>query len=187
MMRSSLLAALGALAILWSSSGGAAAGAAHGPLTQAPDTPPEMLSASDFLRQAGFTVNDAEGAFLDADQIANLTFLASLFQVVSLAGPEGLPEGDTRTGVVTELQRLIALDPAAVGAAPSSLQRLRELSIEQRRAIRQAAQNWLDGIQANDPSWRERGIESFGAAQQSLEAWQRELLTRYPPPVQTEP
>jgi len=141
-----------------------------------------MVPISQIIRQAGYTLSDAEAAYLDAEQRVQGQYLTPLFQVVTLAGTEGIPSDATRANILTELQKVTSLDPNAAPEAPASLQRLRELAIEQRGAIRAVAQQWLNALQAGDPDWRTRGASDFMAAQQSLSDWQQELASRYPPP-----
>ena len=139
---------------------------------------------SQLIRDAGHSLTDAEAAYLDADQQVGGQYVALLFQVVTLAGPDpGVPDAATQANVVAELQRLLALDPAASPQAPPSLQALRELVVEQRAGIRRAAARWLEALQAGDPDWRLRGNDELAAAQQSLVSWQQELASRYPLPT----
>jgi hypothetical protein len=152
---------------------------------QTPDASQGLVPMSQFLQQAGFSLSAAEAAYLDADQQTQVQWVTPLFEVFSLAGPEGaLPDDATQARVVAELQKIVALDPSASPEAPPTLQRLRELAVEQRVALRRAAQSWLSALQAGDAEWRLRGADDFVAAQQSLAAWNQEMFTRYPPPEQ---
>jgi len=144
-----------------------------------------IMPMSQFLQQAGFSLDAAEAAYLDADQDVQIQYVGPLFTVFNLAGPEGgLPDSATREQIVAALQKVIALDPTAAPQAPPTLARLRELAVEQRTALRRAASGWLSALQAGDEDWRQRGADDFVAAQQSLGAWNQEMFTRYPPPQQ---
>jgi hypothetical protein len=143
-----------------------------------------MVPVSQIIRQAGYTLTDAEAAYLDAEQQLQGQYLTPFVQVVTLAGTEGVPVDSTRTNIMAELQKVTNLDPSAAPEAPASLQRLRELTIQQRVGMRAVAQQWLDGLIAGDPDWRQRGASDFQAAQQSLSDWQQELANRFPPPTQ---
>jgi hypothetical protein len=149
------------------------------------DAPQGVMPMSQFLQQAGFSLDAAEATFLDADQDVQIQFVGPLFEVFSLAGGEsGLPDSATQAQIVAALQKVIALDPNAAPQAPPALARLRELAVEQRSALRRAATGWLSALQAGDEEWRQRGADDFVAAQQSLGAWNQEMFTRYPPPEQ---
>jgi hypothetical protein len=150
-----------------------------------PDPSQGVMPMSQFLQQAGFSLEAAEAAYLDADQNVQFQYVGPLFEVFGLAGPEaGLPDSATQERIVAALQKVTALDPNAAPQAPPSLARLRELAVEQRAALRRAAASWLSALQAGDEDWRQRGAEDFVAAQQSLGAWNQEMFTRYPPPEQ---
>jgi hypothetical protein len=152
---------------------------------QEPNPSQEPLTMSQFLEQAGFSLSPAEVNFLDTDQQVQLQWVTPLLDMIGLAGPDaGLPDTDTQAKIVADLQQVLALDPNAAPQAPSSLQRLRELAVEQRQALQRAANAWLSALQAGDAEWRTRGGDDFAAAQQSLAAWNQEMFTRYPPPEQ---
>ncbi len=152
---------------------------------QAPDPSQGPLPMSQFLQQAGFSLSSAEVDYLDADQQIQLQWVTPLLDMINLAGPDaGIPDADTQAKIVADLQQVLALDPNAAPQAPSSLQRLRELAVEQRQALQRAASAWLSALQAGDADWRTRGADDFVAAQQSLAAWNQEMFTRYPPPEQ---
>ena len=147
------------------------------------DSPQGMVPISQIIRQSGYPLSDAEAAYLDADQPLQGQYLAPFFQIVTLAGTEGIPSDSTRATIIAELQKVTILDPNAAPEAPPSLQRLRQLSIQQRAGMRAVAQQWLEGLQTGDPDWRTRGASDFQAAQQSLSEWQQELANRFPPPT----
>jgi len=173
-----LLVIVGLLAVA-----GAWLPAAHAEPQQQVDISQSPVPISQIIRQAGYSLTDAEAAYLDGEQQLQALYVRALAQIVTLAGSEsGVPQGATREVIVGELQRLVALDPNAAPSAPDSLQPLRELALRQRAAIRQAASLWLEGLQAGDPDWRARGGDAFAEAQQSLLNWQQELGSRYPPP-----
>ena len=155
-----------------------------------PGDPSQAMAAiSQIIRQAGYTLTDAEAAYLDAEQQLQAQYLAPMLQVMTLAGgPEaGVPGDATQASIVAELQKVLALDPNAASEAPGALQRLRELAVLQRVGLRRVAQQWLEALQAGDPDWRTRGADDFMAAQQSLAEWQQELASRYPPPAPAQP
>jgi hypothetical protein len=153
----------------------------------APDQQPQgIMPMSQFLQQAGFSLDPAEATYLDEDQAVQIQYVGPLFEMFGLAGSEqsGLPDGETQEKIVAALQTVLALDPNAAPQAPPSLARLRELAVEQRAALRRAAAGWLSALQAGDENWRQGGADDFSAAQQSLGAWNQEMFTRYPPPEQ---
>ena len=154
---------------------------------QLADGAPPTVPLSQVIQQAGYPLSDAEAAYLDAEQQVQVQWATPLFQALTLAGPEGLPDSSMQAVIVAELQKLVALDPNAGPEAPASLQRLRELIVPHRAAVQRAASLWVEGLQAGDPDWRQRGAEEFTAAGQSMMAWQQEFATRYPPPAQPQP
>ena len=112
-----------------------------------------IMPMSQFLQQAGFSLDAAEAAYLDADQDVQIQYVGPLFTVFNLAGPEGgLPDSATREQIVAALQKVIALDPTAAPQAPPTLARLRELAVEQRTALRRAASGSV-----KRPAGRRRG------------------------------
>ncbi|HLI28788.1 MAG TPA: hypothetical protein VKZ60_17115 [Chloroflexota bacterium] len=140
---------------------------------------------SQVIRQAGYSLTDAEAAYLDAEQQLQFEWVAPLWQVVTLAGTEsGLPDASTQAAIRAELEKLLAMDPTAGPAAPPQYQRLRELAVAQRQALQRAARAWLAALQAGDPDWRQRGADDAQAAQRALEEWAAEMVARYPPPAQ---
>jgi hypothetical protein len=143
------------------------------------------VPVSQVIRQAGYSLSDAEAAYLDAEEQMQAQYAAPLFQVLTLAGPAtGLPDAATQASIVAELQQLLALDPNAAPQAPPALQRIRELAFQHRAALQRAAALWLAALQAGDADWRLRGAEEFAAAQESLAGWIQEMVSRYPPPSQ---
>jgi hypothetical protein len=141
------------------------------------------LGPSQLIRQAGYTLTDAEAAYLDADQQIGQQYSTALLQVVALGGPNaGLPDSAIQPALVAVLQRLLALDPAATPEAPASLETLRSMAVEQRQATQRAASAWLAALQAGDPNWWQAGADDFAAANQALQNWQQEFAARYPPP-----
>jgi hypothetical protein len=156
------------------------------PQGQGGDGAPPVVRLSQLIRDAGYTLTDAEVAYLDADEQVQVQYVIPIVRVVTLLGPaeSGLPDASVLPAVEAELQQVAALDPGASPQAPDSLARLRELAVGHRTAVRQAAVAWLAGLQAGDAEWRQRGADAFGTAQQSLGEWQQELIARYPPPAQ---
>jgi len=149
---------------------------------QQPD-PSQFPTISEVIRQAGHSLSDAEAAYLDAEQQLQIQWVSPLYQVVALAGPEGgVPDADTQAAIRAELEKILALDPNAGPTPPPQYQRLRELAVGQRQALRRAAQAWLTALQAGDPDWRQRGTADAQVAQQQLEAWAAEMVALYPPP-----
>src|SRR5262249_639655 len=139
--------------------------AAHAEPQQQVDLSQSPMPISQIIRQAGYTLTDAEASYLDGEQQLQSQYVLPLTQVMTLAGAgSGVPEGATREVMVGELQRLTAMDPNASPSAPESLQALRELAVRQRAAIRRAASLWLEGLQAGDPEWRARGGDAFAEA-----------------------
>jgi hypothetical protein len=157
--------------------------AAHAEAKQQVDLSQSPVPISQIIRQAGYSLTDAEATYLDGEQQLQAEYVRPLTQIMMVAGAgSGVPEGTPREAIVSELQRLVAMDPNASPSAPESLQPLRELAVRQRAAIRRAASLWLEALQAGDTEWRARGGDAFAEAQQSLLNWQQELGSRYPPP-----
>lgn len=151
---------------------------------QQPD-PSQFPTLSQVIRQAGHSLTDAEATYLDAEQQLQIAWVTPLWQIVTLAGPEGgLPDASTQAAIRAELEKLLAMDPTAGPAAPPQYQRLRELAVAQRQALQRAARAWLAALQAGDPDWRQRGADDAQAAQRALEEWAAEMVARYPPPAQ---
>ena len=98
-----------------------------------------------------------------------------------------LRNDEWRQALEGELNRVIAMNPSEAPAAPPSLQRLRELGVEQRTFVWRAARQWLDGLQGGDAEWLQRGGDDFRAAMQGMANWQQELVSRFPPPQQPQP
>lgn len=154
-----------------------------GPEHQGGDVSITTLSPSQLIRQAGYSLTDAEAAYLDADQPIGQQYSTALLQVMALAGPNaGLPDSAMQPAAEAVLQRLSALDPTAAPTAPDSLQRLRALAVDQRQAMQRAANAWLTALRAGDPNWWQAGANDLTAANQALQDWQQEFVGRYPPP-----
>ena len=131
-------------------------------------TAPTAMSA--MLRNAGYTVSTDEAAYLDADEQATDQFVRAML-TTELHAPT-INDDYSRQLVISELQRVAALDPGAVAvAAPAPLAELNRLAVARRTAIRDTAQRWLDGLSANDPNWVSRGSDAYGAARQAEVDW----------------
>ncbi len=156
---------------------------------QAPDsTTVTMPPPSQIIRQAGYSLTDAEAAYLDADQQVGQQFATTLLQVMALAGPNGSQlDAASQGAVIAALQKIIALNPSTTPSAPPSLQHLQELAVQQRQATQRAAADWLAALQAGDPNWWQAGADDFATAAQGLQDWKAELQALYPPPQQQQP
>ncbi|HLH20931.1 MAG TPA: hypothetical protein VK066_00290 [Chloroflexota bacterium] len=160
-----------------------AVGGAQRVLAQDADATAAPTTFGQFLRASGLTVSDAELAYLDADERLEQSYMLALTNLQLLAATPAEQQNDQwRQSLTAELNRLISMDPAGVPQAPPSLQRFRDMGIEHRRHIQQAAQQWLAGVQANDPQWNTRGADEERAAGESYTAWMQELAARFPPP-----
>ena len=143
---------------------------------------PTYSSFSQYLRAHGYNVTDAEAEYLDRDEAVQAVYGQGLWNVHLLSMMDPAQRNDEwRQALVSELTRLIEAEPSATPPAPASLQRHRELGLAQRTQAREAARQWLAGVQANDPEWLERGGDAWRAALQAMENWQQELLARFPP------
>jgi hypothetical protein len=163
-------------------------GTAERALAQDASATAQPTSFSQFLRASGLDVSDAEMAYLDADERLEQAYLLALTNLQLLAATPAEQQNDQwRQSLTAELNRIIGMDPAGVPQAPPSLQRFRELGVEHRRHVQQAAQQWLSGVQAGDPQWNVRGADAERAAGESYTAWMQELAARFPPPQQAEP
>jgi hypothetical protein len=167
--------------------GGAALGGAASAHAQNADPAQAPTSFGQFLRASGLTVSDAELAYLDADERLEQAYLLALTNLQLLAATPAEQQTDPwRQSLTSELNRVVAMDPAGVPPAPPSLQRFRDLGVEHRRHLQQAARLWLEGVQAGDAQWNVRGADEDRAAGESYTAWIQELAARFPPP-QPEP
>jgi len=149
--------------------------------------PPIITTFSQYLRANGYNVTDAESQFLDADEQIQAIYTQTLVNIDLLARVEAALRGDEwRQALAGELTRIVNMDPNGAPAAPPSLQRLRDLGIDQRTHMWRAARAWLDAVQAGDPEWLQRGGEEYRSGMAGMSSWQQELVSRYPPP-QAEP
>lgn len=152
-------------------------------LAQTPVPAPTAMTFSQALRSQGYSLSDAEVAFLDADEQIQAAYVQALISIDLLSQVDAERRNDDwRQAVQTELQRILAQDPAAAPSAPQSLQHFRELAIAFRRDVAAAATKWLEALQANDPEWLQRGLADYSSARRRLADMQQELYTLYPPP-----
>ena len=140
-----------------------------------PATGPLPMSA--MLRNAGYAVSPEEATYLDADEQVMERFVTPLLTIELHAA--FVNDDYSRQIVLAELRRIVALDPAATTVSPPpSLAELHRLALARRTAIRQAAQQWLEGLEASDPAWVTRGAESYGTARQAEADWYAALRQR---------
>ena len=140
-----------------------------------PVMPPMPISA--MLRNAGYTLTDDEARYLDADEQVTDRFVAPILTVELHA--QFVNDEFSRQVVLNQLRQLTALDPAATTVAPpASLAELHRVAVARRMALRSAAQQWLAGLEANDPTWVTRGAEAYGAARQGEADWFATLRQR---------
>jgi hypothetical protein len=157
-------------------------------LAQNADSTAAPTSFGQFLRASGVTVSDAEMAYLDADERLEQGFLLALMNLQSLAAtPAEQQTAEWRQSLTSELNRIVAMDPGGVPQAPPSLQQFRDLGVQHRQHVQQAARRWLEGVQAGDPQWNVRGADEERAAGESYAAWMQELAARFPLPQQEQP
>lgn len=152
-----------------------------------PATAPQPFSAS--VRSAGFNLTDAEAAYLDADADYTDKFVSPIL-TVELHAPTYTDEF-SRQVILTQLQQVAALDPNGNSVQPPlTMAELQRIAVARRTAIRQAAQQWLTALQANDPNWVQAGADSYGQARQSEVDWYaalRQRLTGGAAPAQPAP
>jgi hypothetical protein len=142
---------------------------------------PQATTITQYVRDQGHTLTPEEAAFFDADEAIQGIYTQALVNIELLARAETLPQTEEwAQSVARNLEVLIAIDPAAAPPAPPSLQRFRDLVVEQRTHYRAAARQWWQAFQADEPDWRQRGLAEQGAGLQVLYAWQAEFATRYP-------
>ena len=164
------------------------AGGSERAVAQSADATAAPTSFGQFLRASGLTVSDAEIAYLDADERLEQAYLLALTNLQILTATPAEQQSDQwRQSLTSELNRIIAMDPAGVPQPPPSLQRFRDLGVEHRRQVQQAARDWLGGVQAGDAQWNVRGADAERMAGESYTAWMQELATRFPPPQQDQP
>ena len=142
---------------------------------------PQSSAITQYVRDNGHTLTPEEAAFFDADEAIQNIYTQALVNIELLARSEPRPATEEwAQSVARNLEVLLAIDPTAAPPAPPSLQRFRDLVVEQRTHYRAAAQQWWEAFQANDLDWRQRGLAEQGAGLQVLYAWQAEFATRYP-------
>lgn len=142
---------------------------------------PQAGTISQYVRDQGHALTPEEAAFFDADEAIQAIYTQALVNIELLARAETVPQTEEwAQSVARNLELLLAIDPAAAPPAPPSLQRLRDLVVEQRSHYRAAAQQWWQAFQADEPDWRQRGLAEQGAGLQVLYAWQAEFANRYP-------
>jgi hypothetical protein len=149
-------------------------GGAHLVAAQGSDEPVPPVTApmtlSEMIRQAGHRITNEEAAYLDADAELTDQFVRPVLTVDLFAA--SVVDEQSRQLVLTALRQIVALDPAARPvAAPARLQELDRLAIARRTAARQAAQRWIEGLEANDPAWLARATEPLGAANRAEAEW----------------
>ncbi len=133
-----------------------------------PVMPPQSIST--MLRNAGYVLTAEEAAYLDADEQHTERFVTPLLNV-ELHAPY-INDEFSRQIVLHQLRAITTLDPAGTGVAPpASLAELDRVAVARRAALRQAAEQWLAGLEANDPNWVMRGAEAYGTAQQREADW----------------
>jgi hypothetical protein len=142
---------------------------------------PQATTISQYVRDQGHTLTPEETAYFDADEAIQTIYTQALVNIELLARAEPVPQtSEWAQSVARNLEVLIAIDPTAAPPAPASLQRFRDLVIEQRTHYRAAARQWWQAFQADEPDWRQRGLAEQGAGLQVLYTWQAEFATRYP-------
>jgi len=125
---------------------------------------------SAMIRNAGYQISDEEAAYLDADEQATDQFVRAML-TTELQAPT-INDDYSRQTVIAELQRVAALDPAAVSTPPPpTLTELNRIAVTRRTAMRDTAQQWLAGLNANDPNWVARGSDAYGAARSAENEW----------------
>lgn len=152
-------------------------------LAQTPVPAPAATTFSQALRAQGHNLSDAEVAFLDSDEQIQANYIQALVNIDLLSRVDAERRTDSwRQAVLSELNRILAQDPAAAPPAPPSLEQFRELAVAYRRDVFAAASKWLEAMQANDPEWLQRGTADYSSSLQRLSAMQQELANRYPAP-----
>jgi hypothetical protein len=140
-----------------------------------PVMPPQSISM--LLRNAGYTITEEEARYLDADEQLTDRFVAPILTVEMHA--QTINDEFSRQVVLNQLRQVTSLDPTANSvAAPASLAELHRIAVARRTALRDAAQQWLAGLEASDPQWVARGVEPYGAARQGEADWLTALRQR---------
>ena len=157
-------------------------------LAQNADSTAAPTSFGQFLRASGLNVSDAEIVYLDADERLEQAFLLALTNLQLLAATPAEQQTDQwRQSLASELNRIVSMDPAGVPQPPASLQRFRDLGVEHRQHVQQAARQGLSGVQAGDAQWNVWGADAERMAGETYTAWMQELAARFPPPQPAEP
>jgi len=161
--------------------------------TVPPAGPP--LSVSARLLAQGHPVQPAEAVYLDADEqvteryiglLVVVDFLASMFPNAaawkSATAADLMPPDadDWKSAMVACLQALAALNPGETPVPPpAGLMAVHGDSVAYREHLAAAAREWLAGVEADDPAWRERGLGEYGEAERARLAWYKELWEHY--------
>jgi hypothetical protein len=131
------------------------------------------------LLAQGHPVQPVEAVYLDADEKVTEDFVG-LLVVVDLLGSLSPTVEDWKSAMVGYLQDLAALNPRATPVPPPpGLVAVHDDSVAYREHLGAAAREWLAGVQADDPAWRERGFDEYGAAERARLAWYKDLWVYY--------
>jgi hypothetical protein len=127
------------------------------------------MTLSEMIRNAGHTLSNEVAAYLDADAAHTEKFVQPVLTVDLFAA--SLVDERSRQIVLTALRQVVALDPGTVSPPPPGLADLDRLAVARRTAAQQAARNWIQGLDGNDPGWLFRGSEALGLANQAEGEW----------------
>src|SRR5206468_4135948 len=109
----------------------AALGSGQRAQAQDTDATAAPMSFGQFLRASGLSVSDSEIGYLDADERLEQAYMLALTNLQLLVATPSEQQSDQwRESLTSELNRIIAMDPASVPQAPPSLQQFRDLGVE---------------------------------------------------------
>ena len=145
---------------------------------QAEAVPPATgpVTVSQMIMNAGYTLTPDEIVYLDADEQYMERYVTAILAVDMQAA--FVNEPSIRQVVTDQLRQVVALDPSGGPRPPASMQALHQVGQARRSAIQRAARGWLEGLEANDPYWVNRGAEAYGQARQGEADWYSALRER---------
>lgn len=151
--------------------------AGQGPTTEEVIPPPmPAQTISQIIRSAGYSLTPEEAAYLDADEQLTERFVNAI--ITADLAVSMVNEPAVRQLLIDQLRAVTRLDPALGMQPPPSLQMLHQVGQLRREALQRTARAWLEGLEANDPFWINRGMEPYAQARQAEADWYTMLRQR---------
>ncbi len=152
--------------------------AGQGPTTDEVIPPPmPAQTISQVIRNAGYSLTPEEAAYLDADERLTERFVNAV--ITADLAVDMVNDPQVRQVLMDQLRAVTQLDPAALDVPPPpSLQALHQVGQLRREALQRTARAWLEGLEANDPVWINRGMDAYAQARQAEADWYTMLRQR---------